>query len=211
MMPDDICAAPIGIIAEVRQFLADLRHNLPEVFNVRQLVKSASRTRRISYQGRHLELRIEQAPATGRSTIEAGDEELRLLLSPDDPRTVGAILEDWYRDRAREVLADRVAHWARDIGVRYQRIAIKDQRSLWGSCSPNSNLNFNWRLIMAPADILDYVVIHELCHLVEMNHSRRFWKLISRWCPEHKVHRRWLREYGQGLKKRVRPGLLFFN
>jgi predicted metal-dependent hydrolase len=72
---------------------------------------------------------------------------------------------------------------------------MKNQRTLWGSCSTRGNLNFNRALAGAPAEVLDYVVIHELGHLKEMNHSRRFWALIEAWCPEHKRHRRWLREH----------------
>jgi predicted metal-dependent hydrolase len=98
------------------------------------------------------------------------------------------------REQAREIITARVRHWAGALGVTYNRIAIKDHRTLWGSCSRRKNLNFNWRLAAAPAGTLDYIVIHELCHLLEMNHSKRFWEHVSRACPEFKARRRWLRE-----------------
>ncbi len=101
--------------------------------------------------------------------------------------------------RAKELIAARVAHWAGLLGVKYNRVAVKSQRSLWGSCSRRGNLNFNWRLAAAPADTLDYVVIHELCHLREMNHSRDFWAHVAAACPDFKLQRRWLRKNGAEL------------
>lgn len=80
--------------------------------------------------------------------------------------------------------------------VRYGRVSIKNQRSRWGSCSVRGNLNFNRRLAFAPPDVVDYVVVHELAHLLEMNHSKRFWGHVAAWCPDHKTHRRWLRDNG---------------
>lgn len=83
-------------------------------------------------------------------------------------------LEKWYRNEAAFVIAQRAAKYAGVLGVEYHKIHIKDQKSRWGSCSGKGNLNFNWRLIMTPDEVLDYVVIHELCHLVHMNHSPDF-------------------------------------
>ena len=80
------------------------------------------------------------------------------------------------------------------MGVAPQRVFLKNQRTLWGSCSTRGNLNFNRVLAQAPAEIVDYVVIHELAHLKEMNHSRRFWAVVETWCPEQKQRRRWLRQ-----------------
>jgi hypothetical protein len=98
----------------------------------------------------------------------------------------------------------RVSHWAPVLGVTFGRVRVKDQRTLWGSCTPSGDLNFNWRLTLAPPEILDYVVIHELAHRLEMNHSRRFWAHVERHCPDHKVHRRWLRRNGRELQRASR-------
>ena len=83
-------------------------------------------------------------------------------------------LEAIYRKAAREYFPKRVSHYARMLGVTYGKISIRDQKTRWGSCSSEGNLSFNWRLILAPPDVLDYVVIHELCHRKEMNHSKAF-------------------------------------
>lgn len=98
------------------------------------------------------------------------------------------------RRAAKEAITARVRHWAAVLDLEYGRVFVKDQRTLWGSCSGRRNLNFNWRLAVAPPEALDYVVIHELCHLREMNHSKRFWDLVRAACPDYKSRRRWLRD-----------------
>ena len=82
------------------------------------------------------------------------------------------------------------------LGVRYRRLTIRDQVSRWGSCSSNGSLSFNWRLVLAPHDVLDYVVVHEVCHLAELNHSPAFWKLVERRRPNYRDSKRWLDEHG---------------
>jgi predicted metal-dependent hydrolase len=111
------------------------------------------------------------------------------------------------KDRSpRDLILDRVAYWSERMDARHRRVFVKDQRTLWGSCSARGNLNFNWRLTLAPREILDYVVVHELAHLTEMNHSKRFWAIVERWCPDYKERRRWLRKNGgQLLRKRAKP------
>lgn len=99
----------------------------------------------------------------------------------------------------------RASLWAPRLGVTFGRVRVKDQRSLWGSCSREGNLNFNWRLTLAPAEVLDYVVVHELAHRLEMNHSRRFWAHVETLVPDHRAHRRWLRKNGEALYRAERP------
>ena len=113
-----------------------------------------------------------------------------------DPRGVS---EADARTAVRELVAMLVEEEAPRIGVRPARIQIRDQRSRWGSCSTRGTLSFNWRLVLAPFDVLDYVVVHELCHLREPNHSRRFWKLVEAHRPDWRVHRDWLHEHGPEL------------
>jgi predicted metal-dependent hydrolase len=89
--------------------------------------------------------------------------------------------------------------------VTYTRLAIRDGRSRWGSCSSHGGLNFSWRLILAPPEILDYVVIHELAHRRELNHSPRFWAIVAAHCPAYRQHQRWLRDHGAHLMSILRP------
>lgn len=111
-------------------------------------------------------------------------------LLPDAHRR----LAGWYQEKAAEVIKDRSSYFARMMGVDFCRIRINRARSRWGSCGFHGTLNFNWRLVLAPLDVVDYVVVHELAHLVVRNHSRRFWAHVERHFPGYKDKRRWLKE-----------------
>jgi len=106
-------------------------------------------------------------------------------------------------ERARVIIPERVEYYANILGVSYGRITIRNQRTRWGSCSGKGNLNFNCLLVLTPPEVLDYVVIHELCHRKEMNHSSRFYAEIAKIMPDYKKHQAWLRERGGALLKRA--------
>ncbi len=107
-----------------------------------------------------------------------------------------------FRRLAKEKIPKRVALFAEQVGVDYGKITIKDTKSRWGSCSYQGNLNFCWRLILAPEEVLDYIVVHELCHRLEMNHSARFWAEVKRVLPEYEKSKEWLKENGLALLER---------
>ena len=115
----------------------------------------------------------------------------------NDPRT--AYLEKKYRQAAKRYIYERVEYYIEMIGGHYSSIRIGDQKTRWGSCSNNGTLSFSWRLMLAPPRILDYVVIHEICHLTYMDHSKNFWDLVSVYDPDYKEHRKWLKENGDSL------------
>lgn len=97
---------------------------------------------------------------------------------------------------AKAVIPSRVAYFASVIGVSYGKTTIRRARTLWGSCTVKGNLNFNCLLVCLPNDVCDYVIIHELCHRKQMNHSPKFWALVSQYCPEYKTRRKWLKTFG---------------
>ena len=107
------------------------------------------------------------------------------------------------REETRQLVTERVEHYAPIIGVKYNQIAIRMQRTRWGSCSSKGNLNFNCLLGLTPPEVLDYVVVHELCHLIELNHSKRFWDAVAKTIPDYKVHRKWLKDNGNKLIARI--------
>src|SRR5919106_1313373 len=109
------------------------------------------------------------------------------------------VSESEARQGARELVSALAEEEAARLGVAYERIRIGGQRTLWGSCSSRGTLSFNWRLVLAPPEVLDYVVVHELCHLRVPNHSRRFWALVERHRPHWREQRTWLREHGAEL------------
>lgn len=105
----------------------------------------------------------------------------------------------WYKDRAYEVISERVNRFANIYGFTPKQVKISSAKTRWGSCSPDGTLNFTWRLVMAPLDVVDYVVVHELTHLRVKDHSSKFWKVVEDICPAYKKQRKWLRENGEGL------------
>lgn len=107
--------------------------------------------------------------------------------------------ERWYRAQAKEILTAQVEHYAGQFGFQYKKIGITSARTRWGSCSANGSLNFSWRLILAPMEAVDYVIVHELVHTLHHNHSRRFWKKVETILPDYKERRKWLRRNGQQL------------
>jgi predicted metal-dependent hydrolase len=110
-----------------------------------------------------------------------------------------AVSESEARSAARELVTVLAEEEAERVGVAYQRIRIGGQRTLWGSCSARGTLSFNWRLVLAPLEVLDYVVVHELCHLRVPDHSTRFWALVARHRPHWRQQRDWLRRHGPEL------------
>jgi len=102
-----------------------------------------------------------------------------------------------YRKEARRQITAYARSYADQMGISYGRIAIKEQKTCWGSCSSKRNLNFNWKLILMPKEIMEYVVVHELAHLFEMNHSPEFWNIVGRYLPDYKKRRKWLKDNGK--------------
>ena len=108
-------------------------------------------------------------------------------------------LERWYRVQAREVCVSMSEDLAKKMGVSFKNIKINGSKHRWGSCGSGGNINFSWKLVMAPLSVIEYVVIHELSHLSHMNHSNLFWRNIERYMPDYKIHKKWLKDNGHTL------------
>jgi hypothetical protein len=124
---------------------------------------------------------------------------LKLRTRNTDSKGVELALNRWYKTQAQELIPHRVRHYAMDVGKPYQKIVIKTLSRRWGSCSSTGILTFNWALMKAPLFVIDYVVVHELCHLLEMNHSPRFWQHVQSIFPEYKLAKQWLKDHGLGV------------
>ena len=147
-------------------------------------------------------MRIEEA----RRVVESKADWIEKHLATRQPQNVVKYTYreiEQLREQARKLIAERVKHFAPIVGVTYGQIAIRTQHTRWGSCSSKGNLNFNCLLALAPPEVLDYVVVHELCHRKELNHSARFWNEVERILPDYKTRRSWLKERGSGLIARI--------
>jgi predicted metal-dependent hydrolase len=158
----------------------------------------------VPYLGRDLELvKQENHTGAGGVTLEGN----RLAVSPVLFRNgiLELALERWYRAEAAKLIGERAYKLSTQMGISYKRITIRGQKTRWGSCSRKKNLSFNWKLLMAPEPVVDYVIIHELAHLKEMNHSKRFWALVAQHCHGWREHRRWLKQHEAYLTARLCP------
>ncbi len=123
---------------------------------------------------------------------------MKTVYSPEELKRM-QVMDNRYRNAAKEYFTKRVDHFIQITGGTYTRITIRDQKTRWGSRSSSGTLSFNYRLMYAPLKVLDYVVVHELCHITHMNHSRDFWNMVASVLPDYKESRNWLKEHGREL------------
>lgn len=154
----------------------------------------------VPVMGQSLGLRVVVEPARVRSHVAARGDRLTVKVPDGSYETVRSALEGWYRRRAREEVEQRLDAAVARAEVSYAGLQIRGQRTRWASCSSSGAMSFNWRLLLAPPEILDYVVEHEVAHLTVHDHSRRFWGLLERRMPGYKEHERWLRRNGPTLR-----------
>ena len=140
-----------------------------------------------------------------RKVVETATKVVRLhphwVEVPFGPEKTPARLRAFLKLLARDRLASASQYYAGQIGYSFGKITMRDTRSRWGSCTSEGNLMYSWRLILAPAQVLDYVAAHEVSHLAEMNHSPAFWAHVARVMPGYKAHRKWLRDNGASLHR----------
>ncbi len=139
--------------------------------------------------------------ARGTVWIETESEGERLLCVAGEAPHIDRRIGDFLRREAKRELEAASLQFAADLGVNIRRVAVRDQASRWGSCSTAGVLSYSWRLILAPGHVLTYLAAHEVAHLVEMNHSARFWRLVRRLCPEHERAKVWLEVHGSDLHR----------
>jgi predicted metal-dependent hydrolase len=171
----------------VRKKLAERKRLDGEDFRPKSFVAGE----RFCYLGESYPLEIRTLPGS-RSLLSLSKGVFH--LSGDHKDRAREVFVRWYRRQAKEDLSARVEHWSRELGLRPRGIRITGARYRFGSCSPKNSLSFSWRLIMAPLQIIDYIVVHELAHIKEKSHSGRFWLYVERILPDYKTRKRWLKE-----------------
>lgn len=128
------------------------------------------------------------------------DDELHIQPVSDSAAAVQRTFETFLKTTAQKYIIPRTKQLADIMNITYTTLTLRDQKTRWGSCSSQGGLNFNWRLVQYPTQMIDYVIIHELAHRREMNHSHRFWAIVAKYDPEYQAHRRWLQKYGSTVE-----------
>lgn len=148
-----------------------------------------------AYLGKNYRLKIIQS-AENQVKLKGG----YIQVSVAKNFNVRDLLIDWYKKLAVQKLSEKTNRYGKIIGVSPTSIRVKEYKSKWGSCSVKGDIAFNWKIIMAPHSVINYLVVHELCHLVEHNHSTKYWKLVEKIMPNHREQRAWLKNFGQTLR-----------
>lgn len=188
VVPESEDVSPLELLKENGVWVVE-KNEKYEAFRESVPERNHEEGEKFPYLGVEREVIIEQ-----RSSSEIGEKTLRLAEHHVEETSVERALETLYRRKAREAFEDRANHYAEKLGVEYKKIEVRNQRTKWGSCSTTGTLGLNWRLMMAPQEILDYVVLHEVAHLREPNHDDSFWSLVAEYDPEYERHADWLQE-----------------
>lgn len=202
---------------DIERFLAErepwLRRHLGRLARQRELMAARGGIAdgaTFRYLGEMHELRFRMGtPGSRRSSVarhgaEAGDE-LHLTIAPADRRPPDEVLRTWLRERAKAAIDRMIERHAHALHVTPARVSLRDTRSRWGSASRKGTLSFSWRLVLAPPEALETVVIHELAHLRVFGHGPRFWELVASRRPDHVAWRRWLRAHSHELHAALEP------
>ena len=185
-------------ISDIKLFIEKLKSDLPEVFSKDKEEVSPEEQKlgpapsgKVLYEGQLLPCKVLLDTQIAKPAFLLQDGTLTLIIN-NPTQDLPALAEEWARNQAQEILPQKVAAWAQKMGVEYNNIVIKDQKTLWGSCSQKKNLNFSYRLIKMPLSIIDYLIVHELAHLVHFDHSPEFWACVAAYIPNYKEARKWL-------------------
>lgn len=152
------------------------------------------------YLGKVFELKIHRSSINKKANVKIQDKFIVIEVPVYfNSEKIKEILKKWYIKQFKQIIAERINYYSQMIGVFPNNVTIREQKTRWGSCSNRGNINLNWKLIMASLEIVDYVVIHELCHMKVMNHSKEFWKIVEVYSPHYKSYREWLKNNGDRL------------
>ncbi|MDR0953384.1 MAG: M48 family metallopeptidase [Elusimicrobiota bacterium] len=183
-------------ISDIKLFIEKLKSDLPEVFTTAESAGQAAAEKqsgKVLYKGDLFDAKVLLDPATEKSKVAFEDNHF-LITIKNEQEDIPALIENWLRQDASVYIEARAKEWAAKLGVEYNNIVIKDQRTLWGSCSQKHNINFSYRIIKMPKIIIDYLIVHELAHLIHFNHSNDYWATVSGFMPQYKEHRKWLND-----------------
>jgi predicted metal-dependent hydrolase len=177
-----------------------IKLNEMEIARGERKVRSFENGCMVPYCGADYELEISRMKDKKQPFISLSGNKIVMHLEDVSPNYVRQVLEVWYKEEAKKIMSQKTQLYAKKLGVVYTKIKINNPAKRWGSCSSKGNINYNWRIVMAPESIIDYLVVHELSHLREMNHSAAFYQLVASVLPLYKDAMVWLKENGKFLE-----------
>lgn len=203
--PPDIIkvVAPIGtseddIIKKVRSKANWIVQKLFEYKNMKyiKIHKELVNGESFMYLGRNYSLQIIIDQSKAKPEVKLHQGKFYITANTSNETILRKALQEWYREKALEKIKKRIIYFQPYFKMEPSDIVVKEQQKRWGSCTSNNKLLFNWRCVMAPAPVIDYIVVHEMCHMVHMNHSKEYWKLVESIIPDYKERKEWLRNNG---------------
>lgn len=195
--------APIGLSDEVLLKNVQKKANwiITKLFEIREIEYIRAKKEYVNgeaflYLGRNYSLQLIIDESLKKPITKLYQGKFIIETPTKDQNALKESMEEWYRDKTLEKVDEKISYYQKYFEVKPRLIKVKEQKKRWASCSSNRDLLFNWRCSMAPSWVLDYIVVHEMCHMIYMNHSKEFWLLVERIMPDYKKKREWLKNYG---------------
>lgn len=148
------------------------------------------------YLGRNYSLQILVDDYIKKPEVKLYQSKFYVTLSKKDDETIHKAMEEWYRKKTKEKVEERIKYYQRYFSINPSAVKVKEQQKRWGSCTVKNELLFNWRCVMARAHALDYIIVHEMCHMYHKDHSKEFWELLNNIMPDYESRKEWLKNYG---------------
>ena len=152
------------------------------------------------YLGRNYSLNIIMDPNIIRPKVSLSADQISVISPSKDFKTLKTAIKKWYKKEAEKNILKKIEYYKTQLKANPGEIKVKEQKRRWGSCTSKGKIYFNWRIIMAPVSVLDYIIVHEMSHLIQANHSPKFWKLVESIIPDYKDKKKWLKDYGVRLE-----------
>lgn len=151
------------------------------------------------YLGNMYQLQVVIDKNIKKSQVNLFDDKIIVTTMNEEPVAIRKAMEKWYRLKAKEKVEERIAYYQRFFSITPAYVRVKEQKRIWGSCTSKNVLNFNWRIVMAELPALDYIVVHEMCHMEQHNHSKKYWELVASIMPDYKIRKEWLKRNGVSM------------
>lgn len=150
----------------------------------------------LMFSGREYELKIVIDEKAKKPQVKLHNNKFHIVTAVNNLELLKKAMEIWYREQSLVLVLNRVSYYQKYINAIPNKVMVKQQKRRWGTCTSTGNIYFNWRCSMAPESVLDYLVVHEMCHLIHLNHSKNFWGLVEKVLPNYKESKKWLEKYG---------------